>query len=162
MRCPFCRADSRVVDTREVGNEIRRRRECNVCQQRFTTYERLAAANIMVIKRDGRREEFNRDKLRRSILLALTKRPVSLDAVESLVSEVEAELYRQNRSEVHTVLIGESVMEKLRRLDDVAYVRFASVYRDFRDVEMWAEEILRLKERKEREAQEKGQLRLAI
>ena len=92
MRCPFCRADSRVVDTREVGNEIRRRSECNVCQQRFTTYERLAAANIMVIKRDGRREEFNRDKLRRSILLALTKRPVSLYAVESLVSEVEAEL----------------------------------------------------------------------
>ena len=162
MRCPFCRADSRVVDTREVGSDIRRRRECSVCQKRFTTYERLAAANILVVKRDGRREEFDRDKLRRSVLLALTKRPVPSDAVENLVSEVEAELYRQNRNEVPTVLIGELVMEKLRRLDDVAYVRFASVYRDFRDVEMWAEEIRRLKERKEREEMERSQLRLAI
>lgn len=162
MRCPFCRADTRVVDTREVGNDIRRRRECAICQQRFTTYERLAAANILVVKRDGRREEFDRDKLRRSITLALTKRPIPTDAVENLISEVEAELYRQNRSEVPTVLIGELVMEKLRRLDDVAYVRFASVYRDFRDVEMWAEEIRRLKERKEREEMERQQLRLAI
>ena len=162
MRCPFCRGDTRVVDTREVGNDIRRRRECTACQQRFTTYERLAAVNILVIKRDGRREEFNRDKLRHSVLLACTKRPVSSDAIENLVSEVEAELYRQNRSEVHSVLIGELVMEKLRRLDDVAYVRFASMYRDFRDVEMWAEEIRRLKERKEREEMERQQLRLAL
>lgn len=162
MRCPFCRADSRVVDTREVGNDIRRRRECITCQKRFTTYERLAAANILVVKRDGRREEFDRLKLRRSVLLASTKRPVSSDAIENLVSEVEAELYRQNRNEVPTVLVGELVMEKLRRLDDVAYVRFASVYRDFRDVEMWAEEIRRLKERKEREEMERSQLRLAI
>lgn len=162
MRCPFCRSDTRVVDTREVGNEIRRRRECNACQQRFTTYERLAAVNTLVVKRDNRREEFNRDKLRRSILLACTKRPVSSDAVENLVSEVEAEIYRQNRGEVPSVLIGELVMEKLRRLDDVAYVRFASVYRDFRDVEMWAEEIRRLKERKEREEMERQQLRLAL
>ncbi len=162
MRCPFCRSDTRVVDTREVGNEIRRRRECNACQQRFTTYERLAAVNTLVVKRDNRREEFNREKLRRSILLACTKRPVSSDAVENLVSEVEAEIYRQNRGEVPSVLIGELVMEKLRRLDDVAYVRFASVYRDFRDVEMWAEEIRRLKERKEREEMERQQLRLAL
>ncbi|MFN8472014.1 MAG: transcriptional regulator NrdR [Anaerolineae bacterium] len=162
MRCPFCRSDTRVVDTREVGNEIRRRRECNACQQRFTTYERLAAVNTLVVKRDNRREEFNRDKLRRSILLACTKRPISSDAIENLVSEVEAEIYRQNRGEVPSVLIGELVMEKLRRLDDVAYVRFASVYRDFRDVEMWAEEIRRLKERKEREEMERQQLRLAL
>ncbi len=162
MRCPFCRSDTRVVDTREVGNEIRRRRECNACQQRFTTYERLAAVNTLVVKRDNRREEFNREKLRHSILLACTKRPVSSDAVENLVSEVEAEIYRQNRGEVPSVLIGELVMEKLRRLDDVAYVRFASVYRDFRDVEMWAEEIRRLKERKEREEMERQQLRLAL
>ncbi|MFN8482847.1 MAG: transcriptional regulator NrdR [Anaerolineae bacterium] len=162
MRCPFCRSDTRVVDTREVGNEIRRRRECNACQQRFTTYERLAAVNTLVVKRDNRREEFNRDKLRRSILLSCTKRPISSDAIENLVSEVEAEIYRQNRGEVPSVLIGELVMEKLRRLDDVAYVRFASVYRDFRDVEMWAEEIRRLKERKEREEMERQQLRLAL
>jgi transcriptional repressor NrdR len=163
MRCPFCRADTRVVDTREVGNDIRRRRECTSCQQRFTTYERLAAVNIMVIKRrDGRREEFDREKLRRSIRLACTKRPISSDAIENMVGEVEAELYRQNRSEVPSVLIGELVMEKLRKLDDVAYVRFASVYRDFRDVEMWAEEIRRLKERKQREEMERSQLRLAL
>jgi transcriptional repressor NrdR len=162
MRCPFCRADSRVVDTREVGPDIRRRRECSACQQRFTTYERLAAANILVIKNDGRREEFNRDKLRHSVQLAAKKRPIPFDAIEMLVSEIEAELYKQNRGEVPTVLIGELVMDKLRRLDDVAYVRFASVYRNFRDVEMWAEEIRRLKERKEREEMEKSQLRLAI
>ncbi len=162
MRCPFCHSDSRVVDTREVGSDIRRRRECNACQQRFTTYERLAAANINVIKRDGRREEFNRDKLRHSVMLATTKRPIASDAIEALIGEVEAELYRQNRSEVPSVLIGELVMEKLRRIDDVAYVRFASVYRDFRDVEMWAEEIRRLKERKEREEMERAQLRLAL
>lgn len=160
MRCPFCHSDSRVIDTREVGDDIRRRRECHKCGERFTTYERLAVVNIQVVKRDSRREEFDREKLRRSIRLACTKRPIATEVIENVVSEVAAELYRQNRNEVPSVFIGELVMEKLRRVDDVAYVRFASVYRDFRDVEMWAEEIRRLKERKEREEMEKAQLKL--
>ncbi len=163
MKCPLCRkGDSRVIDTRAVGDAIRRRRECKRCHQRFTTYERMAGINLLVVKRDGRREEFDREKVLAGVIKACAKRPVSAEALENLVREVEAELYRLGQAEVDSRLIGELVMERLRRLDDVAYVRFASVYRDFRDVEAWAEEIRALKERKEREEQLKRQLPLAL
>jgi transcriptional repressor NrdR len=163
MKCPFClKGSSKVIDTREVGDGIRRRRECLRCQQRFTTYERLASVNLLVVKRDGRREEFDREKLAVGIHKACTKRPVSVEAIDQLIHEVEAELYRLGKAEVPSQVVGELVIERLRRLDDVAYVRFASVYRDFRDVDTWAEEIAALKERKRREEELKRQMRLAI
>jgi transcriptional repressor NrdR len=163
MNCPFClKGSSKVIDTREVGDGIRRRRECLRCRQRFTTYERLATVNLLVVKRDGRREEFDREKLAGGIHKACAKRPVSAEAVDQLAHEVEAELYRLGKAEVRSEVIGELIIERLRRLDDVAYVRFASVYRDFRDVDSWAEEIAALKERKQREEVLKRQMRLAI
>jgi len=163
MNCPFClKGSSKVIDTREVGDGIRRRRECLRCRQRFTTYERLATVNLLVVKRDGRREEFDREKLAGGIHKACAKRPVSAEAVDQLAHEVEAELYRLGKAEVRSAVIGELIIERLRRLDDVAYVRFASVYRDFRDVDSWAEEIAALKERKQREEELKRQMRLAI
>ncbi len=163
MKCPFCsKGSSKVIDTREVGDGIRRRRECLRCRQRFTTYERLASINLLVVKRDGRREEFDREKLAAGIYKACAKRPVAAEAVDQLIHEVEAELYRLGKAEVSAQVIGELVIDRLRRLDDVAYVRFASVYRDFRDVDSWAEEIAALKERKQREEEMKRQMRLAI
>jgi len=163
MKCPFCPdGSSKVIDTREVGEGIRRRRECLVCGKRFTTYERLAAVNLMVVKRDGRREEFNRDKLLAGMQKACAKRPVSSDDLEKIVLEIEARLYRLGRVEVESKTIGEMVMEHLRQLDDVAYVRFASVYRDFKDVEMWADEIEKLKFRKQREEELKRQIPLGL
>jgi transcriptional repressor NrdR len=163
MKCPFClKGSSKVIDTREVGDGIRRRRECLNCRQRFTTYERLVSVNLLVVKCDGRREEFDREKLSAGIYKACAKRPVSVEAIDQLIHEVEAELYRLGKAEVPSQVIGELVVERLRRLDDVGYVRFASVYRDFRDVDTWAEEIAALKERKQREEELKRQMRLAI
>ncbi|MFN2114532.1 MAG: transcriptional regulator NrdR [Anaerolineae bacterium] len=162
MKCPFCSASSHVVDTREVAEAIRRRRECNVCRQRFTTYERVAAANLQVVKNDGRREDFSRDKLMSGMQLACVKRPVSTDALEDLAADIEAHLYRLGRSEVPSAVIGELVMERLQPLDDVAYVRFASVYRRFTDLEVLSEEIERLRETKQREAELEDQLVLEL
>ncbi len=134
--CPFCgAADSRVIDTRQVGDGIRRRRECQHCHQRFTTYERVARMNILVVKRDGRREEFDRQKLYEGVRRACAKRPVSTEALNQLTDEVESRLYSLGQGEVPSRIIGEMVVEKLRHLDPVAYVRFASVYRSFADLE---------------------------
>jgi transcriptional repressor NrdR len=136
MPCPFCGAeDSRVVDTRQVGDAVRRRRECQSCGRRFTTYERVTKANIMVVKRDGRREEFDREKLYEGIRRACAKRPVSAEALDQIVDQIENWLYRLGQSEVPSRAIGEMVVDKLRDLDGVAYVRFASVYRSFTDLE---------------------------
>ena len=136
MRCPYCdNQGSRVIDTRSVGAAIRRRRQCKACEQRFTTYERVAKVNLLVIKRDGRREEFDRQKLFEGILTACAKRPVASEAIESAVADVEKRLYALGQAEVPSGLIGELVMDELRDLDEVAYVRFASVYRKFRDLE---------------------------
>ncbi len=136
MPCPFCGAeDSRVVDTRQVGDVVRRRRECQVCQRRFTTYERVARASIMVVKRDGRREEFDREKLYEGIRRACAKRPVSTEALDQFVDGIENRLCSLGQSEVPSRTIGEMVMEELKELDAVAYVRFASVYRSFTDLE---------------------------
>lgn len=162
MRCPFCNSrDSRVIDTREVTDGIRRRRECQECEQRFTTYERIATVNLLVVKRDDkRREEFSRDKLLRSMRLACSKRPVSAEQIEEAAREIEAELYSQARSEVDSLTIGEMVMERLQQLDEVAYVRYASVYRRFQGVDVMADEIEALQRRKRREEELKNQLPL--
>lgn len=146
MRCPYCHHDdSRVVDTRKVGSAVRRRRECLKCGQRFTTYERLASVSLFVVKRDGRREPFDREKLARGIQLACVKRPLSQEAIETAVSQIESDLYAMGRAEIDSSVVGEMVMDELRKLDEVAYVRFASVYRRFEDVEALAEEISELR-----------------
>ncbi len=163
MRCPFCsNEESKVIDTRESEEAIRRRRECLACGRRFTTYERVALATLMVIKQDSRREPFNRQKLLDGIVRACAKRPVPMDAIESTVDSIEMQLHGLGRNEVESQQIGQLVMERLRTLDDVAYVRFASVYRKFADLDTLASEIQRLRERKQREQEEKAQLKLAI
>jgi len=146
MRCPYCQqGDSHVVDTRAVGETIRRRRECARCRQRFTTYERLAPVSLFVVKRDGRREPFDREKLYGGIYKACAKRPISDETVQGVVNRVENDLYALGKAEVDSKVIGQMVMDELRTLDDVAYVRFASVYRRFKDINGLAEEINELK-----------------
>jgi len=142
MRCPYCGDnDSRVLDTREVGDGIRRRRECQACGQRFTTYERVAKVNLQVVKRDGRRESFDRQKLLDGIMRACAKRPISTDQIEQMVTEIETEVYGLGKAEVSSNTIGEMVIVRLRELDDVAYVRFASVYRSFANLKALRREI---------------------
>ncbi len=163
MRCPYCaKEESKVIDTRESEETIRRRRECLECGRRFTTYERVAHTSLMVIKQDGRREAFDRQKLMNGIVRACAKRPVPTDRIEHMVDDIEMQLHTQNRSEVDSQKIGQMVMERLRVLDDVAYVRFASVYRRFADLESLQIEIQRLRERKEREAEQQAQYKLAM
>ena len=138
MRCPFCQFnDSRVIDSREIGggDSVRRRRECPDCTRRFTTYERYESAGLVVIKKDGRREEFNPAKLHQKLRVALTKRPISEDEVEALIQRVEGQLLALGTREVPSHLIGETVLRELKALDQVAYIRFASVYREFADLE---------------------------
>jgi transcriptional repressor NrdR len=142
MRCPYCGStESRVTDSRETDDGIRRRRECSHCGARFTTYERVQSATLMVAKRDNRREEFNRDKLLHSIRIACAKRPLPTGALEKAVDEIETELQQSGRAEVPAALIGEMVTSRLRDLDRVAYIRYASVYRDFDDLEEFTSEI---------------------
>ena len=163
MKCPFCtRKETRVMDTREVSDRIRRRRECKSCHQRFTTYERVAKTSLLVAKKDGRREPFDNEKLLKGILRACAKRPIPTETVELMVKDTERELYELGRAEVESERIGQMVMSRLRELDDVAYVRFASVYRRFRDVDSLAEEIEEFKEWKRREAELEAQLRLDL
>lgn len=130
-----------MVDTRDVDDGVRRRRECQSCAQRYTTYERVAKVNLLVVKRDGRRESFDRQKLFEGIWRACAKRPIPSEAIERLVSDVEASLYSLGQSEVPSRVIGELVMEGLRELDAVAFVRFASVYRSFADLETLKREV---------------------
>jgi transcriptional repressor NrdR len=162
MKCPFCSDSSRVIDTREVAGAIRRRRECDVCGQRFTTYERVAAGNLQIVKTDGRREDFSREKLLRGLHLACAKRPVAAETVDEIAAEIESALYRLGKPEIGSEKIGELVMEYLRRLDEVAYVRFASVYRRFADLEVLADEIERLRLSRTTEEERKRQLALGI
>ncbi len=152
MKCPFCGStDSRVIDTREVGDAIRRRRECQECGQRYTTYERVARVTLLVVKRDGRRENFDRQKLFEGIWKACAKRPVSPDDVEHLVEDIENQLYSLGQAEASSATIGEMVMSRLKALDEVAYVRFASVYRSFADLETLKHEVDTLLERSAQE-----------
>ncbi|MFM1921780.1 MAG: transcriptional regulator NrdR [Candidatus Hydrogenedentota bacterium] len=144
MRCPFCsNLHQKVVDSRtsKEGDAIRRRRECLGCGRRFTTYERIEEVQQMVIKKDGRREPFDRWKLKMGIMKACEKRPVSLEQVEVMIDEIERELFNAADHEVTTKAIGESIMRKLKRLDEVAYVRFASVYRQFKDLNEFMSEL---------------------
>jgi len=138
MRCPYCHTgDSRVVDSREIsgGDSIRRRRECVVCGRRFTTYERVETVALVVVKKDGRRQEFDPDKLRQKLRVALTKRPIGEDQIAALLQRVEAALLALGTAEVPSSAIGEAVLRELQALDEVAYIRFASVYRQFGDLE---------------------------
>ncbi len=146
MVCPHCdHTDTKVLDKRESDQtSTRRRRECLGCHQRFTTYERVELAELTVAKHDGRREPFNPEKLRSGIALALTKRPVTGEQVDHLLEEVESELRAAKGREVSSDLIGTLVMNKLKSLDHVAYIRFASVYRDFADVESFQAEVQQL------------------
>ena len=147
MRCPFCRADdTRVIDSRELsgGDSIRRRRECSVCGRRFTTYERVESANLMVVKKDGRRQDFDPAKLRQKLRVALTKRPVGEDAIDDILTRVEADLLARGTAEVPSSAIGESVLRELKALDEVAYIRFASVYRAFADVSSFEDELKKI------------------
>ncbi|NPV26592.1 MAG: transcriptional regulator NrdR [Firmicutes bacterium] len=147
MRCPFCGyEDSKVLDSRpaEDGNAIRRRRECLECAKRFTTYERIEEIPLMIVKKDGRREVFDRNKLLRGLIKACEKRPTTLAVLEKLVDEVEKELRNTMDQEITSQVVGEMVMEKLRQVDEVAYVRFASVYRQFTDAHKFIQEIEKL------------------
>lgn len=144
MRCPFCKKDNdRVVDSRAAneGAMVRRRRECLACKRRFTTYERVEEITLYVIKKNGQREAFNREKIQQGLLLSCKKRPVSVQTIEDTVNKIEIELYEGNDREVETTKIGDLVMRELKALDHVAYVRFASVYRDFNDVSQFMTEV---------------------
>jgi len=144
MRCPFCGyQDSKVVDSRvsKDGEATRRRRECINCGRRFTTYERIEEVAQMVIKKDSRRESFDRWKLKSGIMKAIEKRAVSLDQVDALINDIERDLFNGGEHEVSTKVLGEAVMQRLKQLDEVAYVRFASVYRQFRDINEFMSEI---------------------
>jgi transcriptional repressor NrdR len=135
MNCPYCNfPDSKVIDSRDVNDGIRRRRQCLSCNKRFTTYERLQPASLFIKKKDQRREEFNRDKLLSGIRKACEKRPLPTGTVEKLVDEIEADLYHTGKAEIPSTLIGDMVMNKLKGLDYIAYIRFASVYREFADI----------------------------
>lgn len=144
MKCPFCKVNhDKVVDSRESAdeNEIRRRRQCLACGRRYTTYERAAQSNLRIIKKDGRRMPFNRQKILDGLLKACEKRPVSTDVLERIVGEIEKECSERFEKEVPTRFIGEEVMKHLQRTDPVAYVRFASVYREFKDISDFADEL---------------------
>lgn len=163
MRCPHCEhEESKVLDSRPVeeGAAIRRRRECLNCGRRFTTYERVDHVPLMVVKRDERREPFSREKVLAGLVRATGKRPVSIDALETLVDDLEREIRNRGEREVTSEAVGTMVMERLRHLDDVAYVRFASEHRRFEDVDVLAEEIETLKARKAREAAGRAQVPL--
>jgi transcriptional repressor NrdR len=144
MKCPFClHEDDKVIDSRSSneGKSVRRRRECLKCKKRFTTYEYVEEVPLMVIKKDGRREAFDRNKIISGILKACEKRPVSVEKVEALVDRVEKELQKSFDKEVKAGVIGELVMDHLHKLDEVAYVRFASVYRQFKDINQFMKEL---------------------
>ena len=149
MKCPYCGSpDSHVIDTRSSGERIRRRRECMGCDKRYTTYERVVLSNPIVVKRDGRREEFDPDKLAVGVRKACAKRPVSMEDLEKLVDQVESEVQRMGKAEVPSRVIGDLVMERLRELDELAYILFASVYLPLTDLESMQTELDRLLDRR--------------
>ena len=162
MKCPYCgKANSKVVNSRELADAVRRRRECLSCRRRYTTFERLETS-LLVVKRDGRREEFDRRKLFEGIRKACHKRPVSVEQIEDLVNRVEAELRSLGLREVASQRVGEMVMDRLRLMDDIAYVRFASVYRRFQDMDSLMAEVEGFREWKRRRQEEQAQLKLPV
>ncbi len=154
MKCPFCEnEDTKVIDSRhtEDGHAIRRRRECDACGKRFTTYEKIEEMILMVIKKDGSREAFDRNKITNGIIKACEKRPVPMAEIESLVDEIERGLNNMMEKEIASAFIGELIMERLQKLDEVAYVRFASVYRQFTDIHTFLAEIEKMLTEKNKE-----------
>lgn len=147
MRCPFCNYhESKVIDSRpaDEGNMIRRRRECIKCSRRFTTYEKVESVPLMVVKKDKNMEPFNREKLMSGLLKACEKRPVSIDKLEAMVDDIESQVCNSLMREVTSKELGEMVMERLKELDEIAYVRFASVYRQFKDINTFISELQKL------------------
>ncbi|MDR0898456.1 MAG: transcriptional regulator NrdR [Oscillospiraceae bacterium] len=160
MKCIYCNGtDSRVVDSRptEEGSAIRRRRECETCGRRFTTYEKVEAVPLLVIKKDGSRETFDTSKIRRSIIKSTEKRSVSMPEIDRLVRDIEIQAYNALDQEVTSSAIGEMVMEGLRKIDQVSYVRFASVYRQFRDISSFMDELSKLLDEQTRQEQKDTQ-----
>ena len=144
MKCPYCgQIDNKVIDSRlsKDGTVIRRRRECIDCDRRFTTYEHIEEIPVTIIKKDGRREVFNREKVRQGMKRACEKRNISVETIEDFIDELERDLKEIEDKEIHAAVVGEMIMTKLKELDDVAYVRFASVYREFKDVNDFVEEL---------------------
>ena len=158
MRCPFCgNIDTKVIDTRamEDNSAIRRRRICEKCNERFTTYERVDTIPLTVIKADETRESFDRDKLVKGIMMSCNKRPVSVESIEEMVTDIENQVMNSMRREIYSKELGEMVMERLKYMDDVAYVRFASVYRKFKDIDSFMQELSKiLDDRKNRKRPE--------
>lgn len=152
MRCPYCDyLESKVIDSRPIddGSSIRRRRECLKCEKRFTTYEQVESVPLIIIKKDGKRQTYNRQKLLNGILRACEKTPVTFAQVEGVVLEIESILNNSLDREISSNQIGELVMDKLKKINDIAYVRFASVYREFRDINSFMEELLTLNSKKD-------------
>lgn len=144
MKCPFCsNSDTRVIDSRPVGDDaaIRRRRSCDVCGKRFTTYEKVETIPLIIIKKDNNREQYHRSKIENGVLQACYKRPVSAESVQRTVDNIETKIYSLEEREISSKVIGEIVMDELKNLDEVAYVRFASVYREFKDVNTFMDEL---------------------
>jgi len=147
MKCPFCtEIDNKVIDSRlsKDGNVIRRRRECIICSRRFTTYEHIEEIPVMIVKKDGRREVFSREKVRSGLQKACQKRDVSMNVIDEFLDELERDLREAGEKEISSNKIGEKIMAKLHEIDDVAYVRFASVYREFKDVNDFVSELKKL------------------
>lgn len=148
MKCPYCNhPDTRVIDSRpaEDGSAIRRRRSCDECGKRFTTYEKVETIPLIIIKKDNNREQYNRSKIERGIIRACYKRPVSAEAIQKTVERIETKIFNLEAKEVSSTDVGEIVMDELKVLDEVAYVRFASVYREFKDVNTFMDEIKKMK-----------------
>ncbi|MGA2130109.1 MAG: transcriptional regulator NrdR [Candidatus Pacearchaeota archaeon] len=144
MNCPYCGGDSKVTDKRGSPEGTRRRRECLRCKKRFTTYERLSHGDFFIIKKDGRREKYSREKLETGVERAFEKRPVAKEKITKMINEIEEQLGKLGKKEVKSAFIGELVMKKIKKLDNVAYIRFASVYRDFQDIKDFKKELKEL------------------
>jgi len=161
MKCPYCGSeDSKVIDSRDVNDGVRRRRQCLECSLRFTTYERVLPGSLFVVKKDRRREDFNKDKLLTGIRKACEKRPLPAGAVDRIADEIEGELYQIGRAEINSTAIGDMVMARLKELDNIAYIRFASVYRDFTDITDLKQEVDTLIDASDETTQAGGQLSL--
>jgi transcriptional repressor NrdR len=146
MKCPFCKnSETKVTNKRDLDNETKRRRECLKCKKRFTTYEKLEARDLWVIKKDGSREAFDSEKVRKGIMRACEKRHVSAEKIDAILANIENKLKSSNKKEVSSNMVGELIMKELKKLDKVAYVRFASVYRDFKDIGDFKKQLKELK-----------------
>ena len=142
MLCPYCKSnDTKVIDSRESDDVTRRRRECLECKKRYTTYERVESLDLIVIKKNNQREPYDREKIKKGLLKAFEKRPVPIEKIEKILDEIEAKLRSLKSKEVSTKIIGEEIMKQIKKIDKVAYVRFASVYRDFKDVQDFEKEV---------------------